>query len=356
MVKKTEKHKKKMSRTLKVVLIVLADIALIGASLITFALFHHVIPDTAVPETITIERPTNTPAVATATPDPSLDVTPEPEPTEVVPLTWAEKFADKFTDGEVIQTENSFISENTHITVTKVETTVERVTDGKTKSFPLIYYVTDIYITDVEQFSTAFSDEVFTRNASGSTLLITKENNGIVGINGDYYANREDFIIRNGVLYEQDFFEIDMMVMYYDGTMEPVFYHEIDINEMVNKGAYQSWAFGPVLVKDGQKVASSYTPGYIQGDNPRTAIGYFEPGHYCFVVVDGRSGSGSIGADINVLSDIFIGLGCESAYNLDGGGTSALVFNDEYQNYRANGRGCSDIVLITDPNYVKEGE
>lgn len=352
--RQTKKQTKKMSKALKIFLVVLADIALIGVSLITFALFHHVIPDKTVSEPIIIERPTNTPAPATNTPDPNSDAT--PGPTEAVPLTWAEKFADKFTDGEIIQTDNSFISENTHITVTKVETTVERVIDGKTKSFDLVYYVTDVYITDIEQFVTAFSEGEFVRNTSGSTLLTIRRNNGIVGINGDFYGNREDFIIRNGALYDQDFFEIDMMVLYYDGTMEPVFYNDIDINQMISKGAYQSWAFGPVLVKDGQKVVSSYYPDYIQGDNPRTAIGYYEPGHYCFVVVDGRSGSGSLGADINLLSDIFIGLGCESAYNLDGGGTAALVFDDEYQNYRESGRGCSDVILITDPNYVKEGE
>ena len=115
--KKTEKHTKKMSKATKVFWIILADAALLAACLLTFAYFHHVKPKTVTEAPIIIERPTETPAPATATPDPSSDAT--PEPTEVVPLTWAEKFADKFTDGEIIRTENSFISQNTHITITK---------------------------------------------------------------------------------------------------------------------------------------------------------------------------------------------------------------------------------------------
>ena len=32
----------------------------------------------------------------------------------------------------------------------------------------------------------------------------------------------------------------------------------------------------------------SFLPGDISGGNPRSCIGYYEPGHYCFVIVDGR--------------------------------------------------------------------
>ena len=42
---------------------------------------------------------------------------------------------------------------------------------------------------------------------------------------------------------------------------------------------------------------------------------------------------------------------------MDGGGTSAMVFDDQYINIRADGgRHSTDIILILDPNYQKEGE
>jgi len=340
----------------KVLLVILLDVALLAVSLLTFAYFHHVKPDTNIPEPIIIERPTATPAPVVETPKTDAEVEITAEPTVAPPLTWKELFADKFTDGEVIQTENSFISENTHVTVTRVEDTIERDFQGKSTKYPVVYYVADIYITDVEQFATTFPNGEYQPGAAGSTLKQVRNNKGIVGVNGDNYGSRQvSLVIRNGALYRQELFEGDVMVLYYDGTMEAVFYNDVNIDEIVAKGPYQAWSFGPVLLKDGQMVSDSLLPDYIRDDNPRTAIGYYEPGHYCMVVVEGRSDD-SIGADINYLSQIFYELGCDSAYNLDGGGTSAMVYNDQYVNERAGGgRHSNDTIIITDPNY-KEGE
>ena len=57
----------------------------------------------------------------------------------------------------------------------------------------------------------------------------------------------------------------------------------------------------------------------VQGLNPRSAVGYYEPGHYCFVVIDGRQPGYSKGATLMQLAQLFESLGCKEAYNLDGG-------------------------------------
>ncbi len=355
--KKKEGNKKAPSKALKVIGVIAVDLILLGVVLCTFAYFHHVRPHKSTEEPIVIERPTSTPApVEESVSETDInDVT--AEPTEALPLTWKEKFADMFTDGEIIHTADSFISENTHVTITRVETTLERAYQNEMVTYPLVYYVADIYITDVEQFSTAFPKGEYMQGTTGSTLFQVRDNNGIVGVNGDNYGSRSlGLVIRNGVLYRQDLFEGDVMVLYYDGTMEPIFYSDVNIEEIVAKSPYQAWSFGPVLLKEGQMVSDSTLPDYIRGDNPRTAIGYYEPGHYCMVVVEGRSDD-SIGADIRELAQIFYNLGCESAYNLDGGATSAMVYDDQYVNERADGgRHSTDTILILDPDYVKEGE
>lgn len=166
----------------KVLLVVIADILLLGACLSTFALFHHVLPKKNLPDPVTIQRPTDTPAPA-ATQDPSSDAT--AQPTEVPPLSWAEKFADKFSTAGIVQTDNSFISQNTHVTITKVEASVERSYKGIMTTYPIVYYVADIYITEVDQFSTAFSDGGYQPGTSGSTLFQVRDNKGVVGVNGD---------------------------------------------------------------------------------------------------------------------------------------------------------------------------
>jgi exopolysaccharide biosynthesis protein len=96
-----------------------------------------------------------------------------------------------------------------------------------------------------------------------------------------------------------------------------------------------------------------YTRGVsiIGGLNPRSAIGYYEPGHYCFVTVDGRKEGYSIGMTVPELAQLFEDLGCQSAYNLDGGQTAVMMFGDSIANQPYHGgRKTSDIIYITEPD------
>ena len=96
---------------------------------------------------------------------------------------------------------------------------------------------------------------------------------------------------------------------------------------------------------DGDEVARSMT------SNPRTAIGQIGSLHYAFVVTDGRTEE-SAGLSLVQLADLMLDIGCETAYNLDGGGSSTMVFQGEVvNNPTTNGRTIterevSDIVYI----------
>ena len=88
----------------------------------------------------------------------------------------------------------------------------------------------------------------------------------------------------------------------------------------------------------------------LQGHNPRTAIGYYEPGHYCFVVVDGRGES--VGVTLSSLSRLMEDLGCKAAYNLDGGDSAQLWWNGEIVSAASNtSRVIGDIIYL-----LPEGE
>lgn len=83
--------------------------------------------------------------------------------------------------------------------------------------------------------------------------------------------------------------------------------------------------------------------------NPRTAIGYYDPGHYCFVAVNGRGMEGSSGMTMSELAALFESLGCAAAYNLDGGQSSVMAWDNGSVtvNSPANGgRPVSDIIYI----------
>jgi exopolysaccharide biosynthesis protein len=102
---------------------------------------------------------------------------------------------------------------------------------------------------------------------------------------------------------------------------------------------------GTILVDSNDEVDQSMT------SNPRTAIGIIEPNHYVFVVSDGRT-SASTGLTLLELATFMESLGVSDAYNLDGGGSSTMVFNGTVvNNPTTNGktiseRSVSDIVYI----------
>ena len=52
----------------------------------------------------------------------------------------------------------------------------------------------------------------------------------------------------------------------------------------MEKGLLQTWQFGPILVEDGDIKAIDRTLLA-----PRTAFGYYEPGHYVFLTAVGRA-------------------------------------------------------------------
>jgi exopolysaccharide biosynthesis protein len=76
-------------------------------------------------------------------------------------------------------------------------------------------------------------------------------------------------------------------------------------------------------------------------------IGYYEPGHYAFVIVDGRTKYYSEGMTFTEVSAFMAELGCKVAYNLDGGQSAQMVLEDNLVNMPANGgRRVGDIIYL----------
>lgn len=338
-------------RPLPAWIVVVADILVFAVALNVFALFHHVIPRNVEAVGISSSREsmaTQPNPTAQALPESSVapasteapTVTEAPAPTEPAdPVGYfGTKFADKFTSGEVIENGWSYQSANLNLNVAPMEVYGTNV------------FVSNIFVRDISSFATAFAKDRYGRNFSEDVQDIAARANAIVSINGDYYGNSDDgAIIRNGTLYREDsYVDCDMCVLYWDGTMKTFPQGQFDARAEIEAGAYQSWAFGPMLLdSNGQSMTSFNTA--VSPANPRTAIGYFEPGHYCFVVVDGRSEK-SEGLTMQQLSEFMASIGCRAAYNLDGGRTSQMYWRTGLVNSPVGGgRDCSDIVLIREP-------
>ncbi len=89
----------------------------------------------------------------------------------------------------------------------------------------------------------------------------------------------------------------------------------------------------PLLIYKNEIVAylKDFTSTFYTHRHPRTAIGLLEDGTWVFVVIDGRSKQ-SNGFTIMELAQFMKDLGCTSALNLDGGGSSTMVVQDRVVN------------------------
>jgi len=85
------------------------------------------------------------------------------------------------------------------------------------------------------------------------------------------------------------------------------------------RGVQTAIGGGPALVRNGKM--ATFTSAPVR--HPRTALGWND-GFYFLVVVDGRQPSLSIGMTLQELAAYMIKLGCQTAINLDGGGSATF--------------------------------
>ncbi len=126
--------------------------------------------------------------------------------------------------------------------------------------------------------------------------------------------------------------------------------HGETAEELIEQGVTDTFTCGDTpLIKGGVRIHMD-----IQSQQyryPRTAVGMVEPGEYYLVTAGGL---GSSGATYDEIRDLLWEKGCTFAKCMDGGGSSALVFQNELINQPAGGleRAVSDFLYFTD---VPEG-
>lgn len=336
--------------------VVVLDVLLVGVILVTFALFHHALPALITQYETNKNQVSTVPTSSEPHEEASVQTTPsqpesEPETTESTEQTeettepdnrtpWQIRFEDHFTD-EVVTTENSYTSPEVSITI---ETVVDTMEGRK-----VTYYVADVYVASMENFRTYTAYGTFRYFGMEDAVEMTRDTNAILAISGDYLTNQKSgFLVRNGEVYVSDR-NNGICVLYPDGTMETNEQGQYQVENILAREPLQVWSFGPALLDENGKVMDSYDVAYgISGFHPRCAIGYYEPGHYCFIVADGRQNH-SAGMKISELAQVFEDLGCKVAYNLDGGASAVMLFGQQRYSKPSNGgRDLGDIILITE--------
>ncbi|MGW4928230.1 phosphodiester glycosidase family protein [Agromyces sp. NPDC004153] len=246
-------------------------------------------------------------------------------------------------------TDTSYTSDAASVSISTVQTGSGDET--------VTYYVADVTLSDATMLRSAFAQNQFGENITETTSQIAADNGAVFAINGDYYGFRDTgIVIRNGVVY-RDAGAREGLAFYRDGTVAVYDETTASADQLVADGVWNTLSFGPALVDGGAildgiedvEVDTNVGNHSIQGDQPRTAVGVIDENHLVFVVVDGRSPGYSAGVTMTELAQIMIDLGAETAYNLDGGGSSTMVFDGALVNDPlGNGeeRGTSDVFYI----------
>ena len=218
-------------------------------------------------------------------------------------------------------------------------------------------YVAEVSLESPEYLKTALAQGLYGKNVTEATSDIAADNDAILAINGDYYGARESgYVIKNGQLYRETAAQgQEDLVIYADGSFGIISEDEVTAEELIADGAVHTLSFGPTLVENGEvSVGTNDEVRKAMASNPRTAIGVKADGTYLFVVADGRTDD-SEGLSLYELAEFMQSLGAVTAYNLDGGGSSTMVFNGNVINNPTGGmaghgsgseRSVSDIVYI----------
>lgn len=321
-------YRRRKKRPLSLWMTVLIDLAAIGLAFYVFALFHHIIP-----------REGGGPITKTADIAPVETERPEEEgiaSAATQPVRQPGDFSDTFPSAEPEGAKGAYRyyrDGNVQVLIEKVERS------GVT------YYTADVWVKNISYLKTAFAKGKYGRGIHESVPDMARDNGAIVAVSGDYYGAHENgIVIRNGYLYRDKSLD-DVCVLYQTGELVIHERENIDLGAIIENNAYQAWSFGPKLLENGEWMTLDNHS--LSRQNPRCAIGYYEPGHYIFVVVDGRQEGYSKGLTLTQLSKLMKNLGCAEAYNLDGGQTACMVFNGEFANQPVNGgRKSSDIIYI----------
>ena len=175
---------------------------------------------------------------------------------------------------------------------------------------------------------------VSSSSSSGAKVsTLADRYDAIVAVNGGGYSlgsrvktSVGGLLVDGEVEFESDETE-SLITMTTDGKLLLTY----DSVENLDDEGNTEWAvyFEPFLIVNGER---SVFTGNAGGQQPRTAIGQRPDGIIILLTINGRGADGSLGINFSDMTDIFERYGCINAANLDGGGSTALVVNNELLN------------------------
>ena len=236
------------------------------------------------------------------------------------------------------------------------------------------YLDTDMWIARIQiahpsQLRTAMAG----RYGSQTTAVadnIAKRVNAVTAINGDYHSYvNYGVVLRQGHLYRnKPSVQCDILMLDDQGNFHTILSPTEETFTVAYEGlggAYEDggkvvdiFTFGPVLVQDGKQAHEAFLrPDKSENKlTQRTVFAQVDSLSYLFVLCEGPESPNSKGLTLQQMADYMLSLGCETAYNFDGGSSSTLVFQEKKINSLSTRkkRPISDIVYFSSGILIDE--
>ena len=266
--------------------------------------------------------------------------------------------------------EEILIDEENGLWVYKTDTLSIEIKRCEDEEEHLRWYECDVIASPEDPLRVALSQgkkkEGITRVAPSKLVA---ENHCVLAISEDYYSYRISknstvgIIVRNGLIFSEKTYKagyarlpnLEVLAVFEDGSMKTFASDAYTAQEYLDMGATNVFAFGPILVQNGELGEHMQDPTYYHYREPRMAIGMIEPYHYLIVAVDGRNDEENIkGGYLDWLSELMLERGCVEALNLDGGGTACLMFMGKKLNYTGSStRSLSSMIYFGTSDQVQ---
>ncbi|EFM10581.1 exopolysaccharide biosynthesis protein [Paenibacillus curdlanolyticus YK9] len=204
-------------------------------------------------------------------------------------------------------------------------------------------YALKVKLSDKDAMRMVLGHDKF--GGSETTLAAVKRYNAVAGVNAGGFADGR------GKRYPLSTTVLDgQYVNGFDPTHADLFFVGLSEDNKLIGGSFSSKeqldrlkpkfgaSFVPILLRNGQPVPIPLKWQLSPKRAPRTAIASYKDDQLLFLVIDGYNESGSSGATLEELQILLTRFGAVNAYNLDGGGSSSLIFNGKIVNRPSDGQ------------------
>jgi exopolysaccharide biosynthesis protein len=183
-----------------------------------------------------------------------------------------------------------------------------------------------------------------TASGAETTMHAVQRNGAIAGINAGGFADQ------SGKRYPLSTTVVDGKYLYgFEPTYKDLSFVGLNKSGKLIGGKFYSRAqldqldpvfgatFVPVLLKNNIKTPIPEKWKTSPNRAPRTVIGKYKDDQILLFVADGYNEYGSSGAQLEEIQNKLSNMGLVDAYNLDGGGSSSLIFNGRVINKPSDG-------------------